>query len=138
MTETKKVGWLDHYIWWFKSQRISYILKKGDKPLLYIWHQTRFIQGVTVLVGGWFVCTSETGPMDSMYALNQQLRITDQDFIGIPWVAVIKKTNKYVQSLSKRMGFIELKDNNTMHKITQECFPFATQKDFYYYCRSSI
>jgi hypothetical protein len=104
-------------------------------PLLYIWHQAKVIQGITVLVGGWFVCTSECGPMDAMYALDRQLQITDKDFPGTPWVAVIKKTNKYVQILSKRMGFFELKDGELMYDVVQECFPLATSNEFYYYSR---
>lgn len=137
MTETQAVMHLDHYIWWFKSKRISYILKKSDMPLLYIWHQTRIIDGVTVLVGGWFVCTSECGPMDAMYALDQQLQITDKDFPGIPWVAVIKKTNKYVETLSKRMSFNGLRKEDQMYWIAQLCFPSATEDQFNYYFRVS-
>ena len=136
MIANEKVEQLDHYIWWLTSERISYLLNKDDKPLLYIWHQVKLIQGFSVLVGGWFVCNEECGPVDSMYALDQQLQITDKDFPGIPWVAVIKKTNQYVQLLNKRVGFLELTESDFMYKIAKNCFPFATTNDFYFYSRN--
>jgi spore coat polysaccharide biosynthesis predicted glycosyltransferase SpsG len=135
MTVTKVVNRLDHFLWWFKSERVSFLLKNNDDPMLYIWHQIKIIREIKVLVGGWFVCTENCGPVDAMYALEQQIKITDEDYPGIPWVAVIKKTNKYVDLLNRKMGFIELKDNELMFQITQECFPFATQNEFKYYSR---
>lgn len=136
MTEKQEVGHLDHYIWWLNSQRISYILKKGDRPLLYIWHQKKVIQGLAVLVGGWFVCGAKCGPMDAMYALGQQIKITDKDFPGIPWIAVIKKTNKYVQNLNKRMGFKRIEYDNQYCLVIEECFPNAKNSEFDYFIRA--
>ena len=135
MTETKKVNRLDHYIWWLKSTRVSYLLKKAGQPLLYIWHQPRTIDGVTVLVGGWFVCSGLCGPVDALYALNQQLLLTDREFSGIPWVAVIKKTNRYVQSLNKRLGFELLDQESSLYGVAKACFPHSTSDEFLYYFR---
>ena len=136
MIDNEIVEQLDHYIWWLTSERVSYLLNKDEKPMLYIWHQIKLIRGLTILVGGWFVCNEECGPVDSMYALDQQLQITDKNFPGIPWVAVIKKTNRYVQLLNKRVGFLELKESDLMYQIAKNCFPFATTNEFYFYSRT--
>ncbi len=135
MTETQKVHRLDHYIWWLKSERVSYLLKKGGKPLLYIWHQPRIFDVVTVLVGGWFVCSETCGAVDVLYALNRQLKITSAEFPGVPWIVVIKKTNRYVLSLNKRFGFEPIDRDNRLYEIAKQCFPHSTPEGFSYFCR---
>jgi len=136
MTETQKVPRLDHYLWWLKSKRKSYVLKKDGEPLLYIWHQPRTFDGTTVLVGGWFVCSELCGAVDALYALNKQLMLTDEDYPGLPWVAVIKKTNRYVQALNKRLGFDVMSNDNRLYEIVRRCFPKSAPEEFFYYFRS--
>jgi len=135
MTDTKKIDRLDHYLWWFRSERISYQLQRGSEALLYIWHQLRTIDGTTVLVGGWFVCSDNCGSIDALYGLSQQLAITDKEYPGVPWVAVIKKTNQFVRSLNHRLGFSEMPEAHSLYGVVQQCFPLASEELFCYYYR---
>jgi hypothetical protein len=130
MTEVNKVDRLNHYIWWFSNRRQSYILKKQGNPILYIWHESKTINDVKILIGGWFPCTENCAALDVMYALNWQLEYSKNHFPGIPWVAVIKKTNKFVLSLNKRFGFTSLSQKSKMFSITKECFPNASISKF--------
>ena len=136
MTETEKVSRLDHYLWWINNERVSYVLKKRDNSLLYIWHQLKKIDGTTVLIGGWFVCSDDCNVVDVIYALNRQLEITDKEFRGIPWVAVIKKSNIFVQTLNKRFGFKLQDKNHYLFDINSRCFPYANSKNFNLFSRS--
>ena len=132
MTEVEKVNRLSHYIWWLNNERSSFILRKGEEPLLYIWHQLKTINGFQVLIGGWFLCNEACSPLEVIHALNWQLEFSNIHFPGVPWVAVINKTNKFVQLLNKRCGFKSLKENDMLFNITSECFPYATTSDFDY------
>jgi hypothetical protein len=135
MTETEKVHRLDHYLWWLKTERISFLLKKGGQPLLYIWHLPRTVEGTSVLTGGWFVCSESCTAVDTLNALSQQLEITDKEFSGLPWVAVIKKTNRYVLSLNKRFGFEIMDESHPLFRVAGQCFPSASFKNFNYLYR---
>ena len=135
MTETKKITSLNHYIWWLKNERSSFVLKKGDDLMLYIWHQLRVVDDVTVLVGGWFSCVEHCAAVDVIYALNWQLEHTGKYYPSIPWVAIIKKTNRFVKLLNKRFGFELINKDNELFDITSECFPNVTTREFDYFCR---
>jgi UDP-2,4-diacetamido-2,4,6-trideoxy-beta-L-altropyranose hydrolase len=135
MTETEKVHSVDHYLWWLKTRRVSFLFKKGSHPLLYIWHLPRTIDETTVLTGGWFVCSEFCTALDALYVLNQQLQLTDEEFPGLPWVAVIRKTNQYVMSLNKRFGFEIMDENHHLFQVACKSFPSATREDFNYLFR---
>jgi spore coat polysaccharide biosynthesis predicted glycosyltransferase SpsG len=135
MTETEKVHRVDHYLWWLETRRISFLLKKGGQPLLYIWHMPRTIDETTVLTGGWFVCSEFCAALDALYALNLQLQLTDKEFSGLPWVAVIRKTNRFVMSLNKRFEFEIMDENHHLFQVACKCFPSATKEDFNYLFR---
>jgi len=135
MTETEKVHHLDHYLWWLKTGRISFLLKKSGQPLLYIWHMPRTVEGTTVLIGGWFVCSESCTAVDTLHALNRQLELTDKEFPGLPWVAVIRKTNRFVLSLNKRFGFEIMDENHPLFWVAGQCFPSASFEDFNYLYR---
>ncbi|MBT4131048.1 MAG: UDP-2,4-diacetamido-2,4,6-trideoxy-beta-L-altropyranose hydrolase [Gammaproteobacteria bacterium] len=136
MTVKEKVGSLYHYTWWLQSnRRSSYLLERSGEPLLYIWHQLQQVNGIEVLVGGWFVCSERCTPIDAMYALNQQLKMTDETFAELPWVAVIHQQNRFVQQLNGRLGFKRVEAEDVMAPVVQSCFPMATHENFFYYVR---
>ena len=135
MIDTKKIDRLDHYLWWLKTDRISFLLKKKGKPLLYIWHQPKTIEGITVLIGGWFVCSGSCNGLDALHALNQQLEITDKEFPDLPWVEVIRKNNQFVMSLNKRFGFEIMDESHPLFRVAKQCFPLASFENFNYLFR---
>jgi len=135
MPGANKIQRIDHFLWWLKSKRESYLLKKDGDPILYIWHQPRTIKGVTFLIGGWFVCSKSCGAVDALYALNRQLAITCEKYPELPWVAVIKKTNRYVQALNERLGFRIIPPGHLLHDLAKISFPNALPKDFLFYSK---
>jgi spore coat polysaccharide biosynthesis predicted glycosyltransferase SpsG len=135
MTEINKVDRLDHYLWWMQNNRSSFILKKGGKPILYIWHQLKTVDNVQILIGGWFTCVEDCSSLDVIYALNWQLNHTKSEFPLIPWVAVIKKTNKFARLLNKRFGFKLISEGDILFEVASQCFPQAKITDFDYLYR---
>jgi hypothetical protein len=136
MTETDKIELLDHYLWWLNTERLSYLLRKDEQPQLYIWHIPRTVEGISVLTGGWFVCSKSCTAVDAIQGLKNQLEITDKEFPGLPWVAVIKKTNRFVMSLNKRFGFEIMDKYHPLFQVTGQCFPSANFEDFNYLYRN--
>lgn len=136
MTQTKKVGDLEHYLWWFsENKRTSYILYQHEKPVIIFWHQIIRNDRVDCLFGGWFVYDNEVSGSAAYAVLKLQLQITDKEYPGIPWVAVINKQNKFVQTLNKRFGFHEINDDSLFFGIAQAAFPKAGKDDFVFYAR---
>ena len=78
--------------------------------------------GIKLLIGGWFVCSEACTGFDAVHALYKQLEITDKEFPGLPWVAVIRKSNQFVVSLNKRFGFKIMDKNHSLFKIAKKCF----------------
>lgn len=128
---------LDHYIWWLTTSRVSYLLSKSGLPLLYFWHQVRDADGRRVLIGGWHVCSHSCGPLDVLYALDYQLRTADRELPGVPWVAVIKNSNRFVQSLNRRCGFKRLEQESGLARAAEQCFPTADRGEFSFFWRPS-
>jgi spore coat polysaccharide biosynthesis predicted glycosyltransferase SpsG len=137
MTETEKIGHLDHYLWWLNTKRLSYLLRKDEKPKLYIWHLPRTVEGTTVLTGGWFVCSETCTAFDALHGLKRQLELTDKLFKGVTWVAVIKRTNHFVMSLNKRFGFEIMDKSHPLFRIAGQCFPYAKTEEFHFLTRKS-
>ena len=52
--------------------------------------------------------------LDALNALQMQLEYTDRRYPDIPWVAVIRKTNKFTLSLNQRFQFEIM---NTKHRL---------------------
>lgn len=139
MTVQDKVEPLDHYIWWLRdNHRDSYLLERDGEPLLYIWHLKFLENRIEVLIGGWFIYSVSCNALDVLYALNQELLITDKECPGVPWVAVIKNSNRFVQKLNARFDFVSIDASHPLAPITQTCFPQASWNEFGYYIRGEI
>ena len=135
MINTVKISRLDHYIWWLSTKRNSYQFMKDNLPLLYFWHQPKEFDGERVLIGGWHICSESCTPLDTIYMLSWQLELTDSEFPNLPWVGVIKKTNRFVHLLNKRFGFEQMDTNHNLFKVASKCYPNATRDNFFFFWR---
>lgn len=135
MTQTRPVSQLDHYLWWFQSRRESYLLSRENCPLLYIWHQTESIENTNVLYGGWFTCTDQCNAIDVMYALKRQLGLTDQKYPDFPWIAVIKRHNRFVLRMNQKFGFEVIDHEHQLLPAIKQIFSKASYDKFHYLVR---
>lgn len=127
-----KIKRVNHYGWWFSNNRESYVVEKHGVKKLYIWHQLVRYEQNDYLIGGWFVCCHDTSLFDiATAALKWQLDLTASLFQNIPWIAVIKKTNKFVNLLNKYMGFQSVSESDEAFKAIMHIFN-ADPQEFNY------
>ncbi|RLD81957.1 MAG: hypothetical protein DRJ07_08715, partial [Bacteroidetes bacterium] len=123
MIVNQPISKLEHYNWWFNNQRKSYLLKKNNERKLYIWHQNMLFKENDYLIGGWFVCENDDTSFEvSSAALDWQLKATAKIYPNSVWIAIIKKTNKYVNLLNKYMGFVEVKKGDKEYFAIKKFF----------------
>jgi UDP-2,4-diacetamido-2,4,6-trideoxy-beta-L-altropyranose hydrolase len=132
MTLQQAIPRLEHYRWWFSNRRDSFLVTCRGESKLYIWHQKVVFEGEVFLIGGWFVCDDESGFEVAAAALEWQLQYTAGHEPGIPWIAVIKKTNRYVNLLNRYMGFVEVTAGERAYRAIEHCFSEASPETFNY------
>ncbi len=111
---------------------LIYVLEKNQVPQLFIWHQLLSYCDRSYWIGGWFVCTTECSFNIVVAALKWQLDFTHSLNPDTTWIAVIKKTNNYVNLLNKYMGFENV--NGTSHEFhaIRQFFEFASTDEYNY------
>ncbi|MDC0435185.1 hypothetical protein OAM69_06045 [bacterium] len=137
MTTDVPIHPLDHYRWWFLTKRQSYAVVFNEKTVLYIWHEAMRSEFCNFLVGGWFTTSENIDPMCVVNALDWQLKTTDEIYQGIPWVAIIKKTNRFVYKLNQRAGFKNAAPGSSYHKAISDYFGGASPEVFHYVYRDT-
>ncbi|AZZ98968.1 hypothetical protein [Pseudoalteromonas sp. R3] len=130
MTITDRINEVDHYRWWFRQTRDSFVLLQDDEPLLYVWHQCTTIDGQAYLFGGWFAASDAVNFVHAQLILQWQLTLTLEAFPDATWVAVINKQNRFVNLLNERAGFVALAEDEPGYKAAQQLFPSASHQDF--------
>ncbi|MCO7190026.1 MULTISPECIES: pseudaminic acid biosynthesis protein PseG [unclassified Pseudoalteromonas] len=130
MTITERINEVEHYRWWFRQTRDSFVLLQGDEPLLYVWHQCTAIEGQAYLFGGWFAASDAVNFVHAQLILQWQLTLTGEVFPDAVWVAVINKQNRFVNLLNERAGFVALAEDEPGYKAVQQLFPDASHQDF--------
>ncbi|MEC4089485.1 pseudaminic acid biosynthesis protein PseG [Pseudoalteromonas rubra] len=130
MTITDRIDKVDHYRWWFRQTRDSFVLSQDDEPLLYVWHQCAEIAGQTYLFGGWFAASDKVNFVHAQLILQWQLSHMAQVYPDAIWVAVINKQNRFVNLLNERAGFVALTENEPGHDAARLLFPNASPADF--------
>lgn len=126
-----------HFKWWFNNNRLNHVLIKNGKRICYIWHKSIKLGNKYFLVGGWFACSKSLSAIDVFYALNAQITSTDSEFGNLPWLAVVKKTNFFVQKLMKRFNFVKLCNGSELISYIYAAFPNVDSESFDFYYRTS-
>lgn len=130
MTINQNIPRHEHYCWWFKQQRQSYVLEQDGQALLYVWQQLRSFNDRKYWIGGWFAASDLVNFSHAQLILDWQLKLTQQQHPDAVWLAVIHRENKFVQLLNKRAGFIELKDDTEAYEAARYFFPKAESSLF--------
>ena len=137
MTTDAVIHSLHHYRWWFQTKRQSYSVSYNNEIVLYIWHEAVHSASCNLLVGGWFAASDHLDLMCVVKALDWQLALTDTACQGIPWIAIIKKTNRFVYTLNRRVGFKDAEMGSLYHNAISEYFSDANPEEFHYVYREA-
>ena len=111
---------INHYLWWLKSKKTSYVLKKNQKNLLYIWHEVSKVKKENVIFSGWFISDQSCSALDAMYAITEHSRIMDYLFPSYYWIIVMKIDNYFMQKLHRRLKFKIVEKDGKIEKIINQ------------------
>ena len=112
---------INHYLWWLKSnKKTSYVLKKNQKNLLYIWHEVSKVKKENVIFSGWFISDQSCSALDAMYAITEHSRIIDYLFPSYYWIIVMKIDNYFMQKLHRRLKFKIIEKDGKIEKIVNQ------------------
>jgi len=127
----KKIGTLNHYLWWLNTKRESFVLTKNDKRILYFFHECVFLNKCKYWWGGWFPTSESCEINEILYALKNQLEITSKISKKTKWISVVKKNNRIALNLIKNLGFKELKIQVPLARSIKK--KFHTSNNFIYF-----
>jgi len=128
MTINAEIPRLEHYLWWFRSERQSYAVEQAGMPSVYVWHQHVSINANDYLYGGWFTACNDVPFNLAMLTLKWQLDFCKDSHPNAIWLAVIHKDNKFVNLLNTYMGFVPTPQGSVEYKTTQKLFPLADEQ----------
>ena len=102
-TRKNKIKKLDHYLWWFKNKRKSYVLTRDGLKILYFYEENLFsVKNIEYKLSGWFACSKDCTIKEILYALNWQRYKYKKN---VKWLSFIKNSNKLSIKLSKYLGW---------------------------------
>lgn len=110
----------NHYTWWFtNSNKIEKYYFFKNKIISIFYHQKIKIKNLNFWYGGWM--TGEINPsfFNIIKFLKFQIRIT-KNKSNLPWLAIIKKTNKFVYFINKKLNFNEIEDKKLIEELKKK------------------
>jgi hypothetical protein len=106
----EKIEFLDHYIWWLKTDRSIYALYQNGIPRVYCWHE--IVCGVNqYLKGGFFAAQADTTGLETIKAVVEHHRLTDAEHPEIKWYAFSERENSFAKILNSKVGFQVVEKN---------------------------
>lgn len=129
MINKKKIKSIDHYIWWFLNKRESFVASINSKIKIYFWHEVIKYQKEKYCIGGWHSNSLNLNMLEILYILKWQLKYLVQKRKNYTWIAVTKKNNKAILSLTSLLGYkkIDFKESK-FNKIINKTFKVKRNK----------
>lgn len=110
--KTKKIDTLDHYIWWFSTNRISYVYNEEDKPIIFSYFDIKHLNNDKYLLSGWFIANNIKKPsfliickIIKNHILNAESFAKKNNYTPL---AIINKLNKSMIFLIEKCGWNEV------------------------------
>lgn len=125
---TNIISNIDHYIWWFEVKKKLYYLENNRKKVLFFFHQIKKIKNKKFYYGGWFAGEGNVNIFD-IYSI---VKWQTTRFKKYPWFAIIKKTNKLVEKINIKVGFLKIAYDQTLKTFFQKKDAF---KKFNFYIK---
>lgn len=126
----KVIKKLDHYNWWFNSNRKSYLLKRGKKKILYFFKEKLFsMKRKDIFLSGWFACTNDCQARDILFALNWQRKEKN----NVNWISFVKNNNILSLKMSKYIGWKKMNNSDLIVKMLKKKYNLKNKKFTYFY-----
>lgn len=99
--KSNKISNLDHYLWWFEQRAKLYYYVRKKRIRLFFFHKKVKIKNIFYYYGGWFKTYSKVSIGDLILVINWQIKNNNKH----SWLAIIKKSNRFVYNLNLYLGF---------------------------------
>ena len=100
------ITWPEHVEWWLKSDIYKFAFFLNETIVAFHW--SKFIEDEfgDIIISGWFPVkkTSENLKIACL-VLNAQVEQVKSTFKNATWIITMRKHNKFVYSINKRVGF---------------------------------
>ena len=128
-SNNKKITTIDHYNWWFATQRKSYVLSENGKKILYFYdEEIALINKKKYFLSGWFACSTDCSIRHILFALDWQRRIRK----NVIWISFVNKTNHLALKYSKYVGWKILNKNNKVISLLKQNFNLDIRKFIFF------
>ena len=129
-TSKNKIKKLDHYLWWFKNKRKSYVLTRNGLKILYLYEENLFsLRNIKYNISGWFACSKDCTIKEILYALNWQRYKYKKN---VKWLSFIKNSNKLSIKLSKYLGWNIVKNKDESINKLKSLLKIKTNRFIFY------
>ena len=124
----------NHYIWWYNNYNlVEKYYYYNQKILSVFYHQKIKINKLNYWYGGWMKGEINPNLIDILHFLKFQIKITLLKQ-NLPWIAIIKKKNKFVYFINKKLKFKNIKDQNLIEGIKKK-FNILEENKYYFLIR---
>ncbi len=121
----------DHYVWWLNNYNLIERYYYYNKKILSLfYHKIIKINKLEYWYGGWMIGEDKPNLLDIIYFLKFQIKIVASKK-KLPWIAIIKKTNKLVYLINRKLNFNKIKDKNLIDEIRKK-FNILEEKKYYF------
>lgn len=132
MSVTSVIPRTEHYLWWFNNDRCKFVVESEGVEKLYLWHEAVVFEMEKYLIGGWFSKSSSIDVFDVIAAVDWQLRTCHEEYPEVPWLAIIKRGNKFVKTLNSFFGFEEVEEETRHGNVIKQLFNVSSNQDFHF------
>ncbi len=110
----------DHYIWWFNSSNLIEKYYYFNKKVISIFYHYKInINNKSYWYGGWMSCETKPNFFEIINFLKFQTKISLLKR-KLPWLAIIKKNNKFVYLVNKKLKFSRIDDQKLITDIKKK------------------
>ena len=131
-SNSKIIGKLEHYNWWFtQKRRKSYIYEKDNKKLMILYEDIYFSNKMKFICTGLISCTSKIDLIDVLKAIRWQNNRVNLNKNTINIISVHKK-NLFGNKQQKIFKFNVLKKKSDLYKNAKKVINFDNKSNNYY------
>ena len=110
----------DHYIWWFNNKNLIEKYYYFNKKIISIFYHLKIkINNKNYLYGGWMSCEAKPSFFEIINFLKFQIKVSLLKK-RLPWFAIIKKNNKFVYLINRKLKFNAIEDQKVITDIKKK------------------
>ena len=110
----------DHYIWWFNNAHLIEKYYYFNKKIISIFYHLKIkINNKNYWYGGWMSCEAKPSFFEIINFLKFQIKVSLLKK-RLPWFAIIKKNNKFVYLINRKLKFNAIEDQKVITDIKKK------------------